>query len=61
MRGRRVGRHQHRHLDPARRRDTPGFGLGLATVQRLVDLEGGTLTLTNRPTGGLSAEIVLPA
>lgn len=47
-------------LDPARRRDTPGFGLGLATVQRLIDTEGGTLTLSNRPGGGLAAAITLP-
>ncbi len=47
-------------LDPARQRDTPGFGLGLATVQRLVEAEGGALTLRNRPEGGLAAEIMLP-
>lgn len=47
-------------LDTARRRDTPGFGLGLATVQRLVEAEGGRLTLANRPEGGLRAEIALP-
>lgn len=47
-------------LDTARGRDTPGFGLGLATVQRLVEAEGGTLTLANRPGSGLAAEIMLP-
>ena len=47
-------------LDTARRRDTPGFGLGLATVQRLVEAQGGTLTLANRAQGGLAAEIRLP-
>ena len=46
-------------LDSARPRDTVGFGLGLAIVARAVELEGGTLTLRNRPVGGLSAEIVL--
>lgn len=46
-------------LDSARPRDTVGFGLGLAIVARAVELEGGTLTLRNRPAGGLSAEIVL--
>ena len=47
-------------LDTARRRDTPGFGLGLATVQRLVEADGGALMLSNRPGGGLEAVIVLP-
>ena len=47
-------------LDPARGRDTVGFGLGLSIVQLAVAAEGGTLTLSNRPEGGLRAEIVLP-
>ena len=46
-------------LDSARRRDTVGFGLGLAIVARAVEIEGGTLTLSNRPEGGLCAEILL--
>lgn len=47
-------------LDPARGRDTVGFGLGLSIVQLAVAAEGGTLTLSNRIEGGLRAEIVLP-
>ena len=47
-------------LDAARRRDTIGLGLGLAIVARTVEREGGTLTLANRPEGGLRAEIALP-
>ncbi|PZU75986.1 MAG: two-component sensor histidine kinase [Sphingomonas sp.] len=47
-------------LDPARGRDTPGFGLGLPIVQLAVALEGGTLSLANRAQGGLRAEIILP-
>jgi signal transduction histidine kinase len=47
-------------LDPARGRDTVGFGLGLSIVQLAVAAEGGTLTLSNRGEGGLRAEIVLP-
>jgi len=47
-------------LDPARARDTKGFGLGLAIVQRAVQAEGGTLTLGNRSVGGLSATVTLP-
>ncbi|WP_010216272.1 ATP-binding protein [Sphingomonas sp. PAMC 26621] len=47
-------------LDTARRRDTLGLGLGLAIVVRAVALEKGTLSLVNRPEGGLRAEIRLP-
>ncbi|WP_277968515.1 ATP-binding protein [Sphingomonas echinoides] len=47
-------------LDTARRRDTLGLGLGLAIVCRAVELEKGKLTLSNRPEGGLCAEIRLP-
>ena len=43
-----------------RGRDTAGFGLGLAIVTRVVELEGGTLTLVNRAEGGLEAAIDLP-
>ena len=48
-------------LDPARHRDTKGFGLGLAIVASAAAAEGGRLALGNRPEGGLRAEIVLPA
>lgn len=47
-------------LDTARPRDTVGFGLGLAIVARAVDKEGGQLRLSNRPEGGLRADITLP-
>ncbi|WP_176595086.1 MULTISPECIES: ATP-binding protein [Sphingobium] len=46
-------------LDEARQRNTRGLGLGLAIVARAVELEGGALTLANRPEGGLRAEICL--
>lgn len=46
-------------LDPARPRDTVGFGLGLPIVQLAVAAEGGTLRLVNRRSGGLCAEIRL--
>ena len=48
-------------LDSARPRDTVGFGLGLPIVARIVETEGGTLTLSNRAEGGLRAAIELPA
>ena len=47
-------------LDPARGRDTVGFGLGLSIVAKAVADEGGTLTLSNRAAGGLDACILLP-
>lgn len=47
-------------LDPARSRDTVGFGLGLSIVQLAVSAEGGVLKLANRAAGGLCAEIALP-
>ncbi|HVJ03753.1 MAG TPA: ATP-binding protein, partial [Sphingomonas sp.] len=48
-------------LDAARARDTIGLGLGLSIVARAVSEHGGTLTLANRPAGGLRAEIALPS
>ncbi|MBN8809312.1 MAG: HAMP domain-containing protein [Sphingomonas sp.] len=47
-------------LDPARARDTQGFGLGLAIVQRAVAAHEGTLTLDTAPLGGLEVRITLP-
>lgn len=47
-------------LDPARQRDTKGFGLGLAIVSSTVARENGNLVLSNRPEGGLRAQISLP-
>ena len=47
-------------LDDARARDTGGLGLGLAIVSNVVEREGGKLSLSNRPEGGLRAEILLP-
>ena len=47
-------------LDQARSRDTQGFGLGLAIVQRAVAIHDGAFTLDTAPSGGLSARITLP-
>lgn len=55
-----VAREPFVRLDPARGRDTVGFGLGLAIVSQAATLEGGELILANRPQGGLCAEIRLP-
>jgi signal transduction histidine kinase len=37
-----------------------GTGLGLTIAQSIAATHGGTLTLRNRTTGGLEAELVLP-
>jgi len=47
-------------LDHARERNTSGMGLGLAIVDRAIRAQGGTLTLSNRASGGLRALIRLP-
>ena len=47
-------------LDESRSRETGGVGLGLAITQSIVHTHGGTLSLSNRPTGGLRATITLP-
>jgi PAS domain S-box-containing protein len=39
---------------------TGGTGLGLAIVKRLVDLQGGTVTLSDREGGGACARVTLP-
>jgi PAS domain S-box-containing protein len=38
-----------------------GTGLGLAIVKRLVDLQGGSVTLDDRDGGGACARVTLPA
>lgn len=47
-------------LDNARERNTEGLGLGLAIVDRIVAAHDGKLRLSNRPEGGLRAEIDIP-
>lgn len=43
------------------RRRYPGFGLGLATAQRIAALHGGTITATSEVGVGTTFEVVLPA
>jgi signal transduction histidine kinase len=47
-------------VEESRSRDTGGVGLGLAIAQSAVAAHGGSLTLSNRPEGGLRATITLP-
>jgi signal transduction histidine kinase len=45
-------------LEESRSRETGGVGLAIA--QAIAQTHGGTVTLLNRPAGGLRAKIVLP-
>ena len=47
-------------LEESRSRDTGGVGLGLAIAQSIVQAHRGELVLSNRPTAGLRAQILLP-
>lgn len=47
-------------LEESRSRDTGGTGLGLAIAKSIVETMGGSLTLSNRPEGGLRAAITVP-
>jgi signal transduction histidine kinase len=47
-------------LETSRSRDTGGTGLGLPIAANLLAAQGGTLSLHNRPDGGLEARVRLP-
>ena len=47
-------------LEESRNRETGGVGLGLAIAQSIVQAHRGELLLSNRPTAGLRARVVLP-
>jgi signal transduction histidine kinase len=47
-------------VDPGRRRSFSGAGLGLAIAKEIIEREGGTLILENRPEGGLRQTISFP-
>lgn len=46
---------------PSRRSNSNGIGLGLAIVQKIVNLHGGHLSITSKPGKGTSVTIALPA
>jgi signal transduction histidine kinase len=50
-------------LEPGRRLDEAGdgHGFGLSITRELAELHGGTLSLANRPEGGLAAVLRLPS
>ncbi len=51
-------RQPFRRVEGSRNRATGGTGLGLYIAQQLVRREGALLVLSNRPEGGLRAEVV---
>ena len=48
-------------VDMARSESSGGFGVGLAIAERAVHLHGGKIMASNRATGGLNVQILLPA
>jgi len=51
---------RHRLFEPFFTTKHGGTGLGLAIVKRLVDLQGGAVTLSDRAGGGVCARVTLP-
>lgn len=49
-----------RRVDASRNPGLGGMGLGLAIARRAVERDGGSVVLSNRPGGGLRAEVTLP-
>ncbi|MBR0672463.1 HAMP domain-containing protein [Roseomonas soli] len=49
-----------RRLDPARNPESGGSGLGLTIARQVAERHGGTVSLGNRPGGGLVATLTIP-
>lgn len=47
-------------VEQSRNRESGGHGLGLTIAYNLAQLHGGTISLHNRPEGGLEATLILP-
>lgn len=50
-----------RRLETSRNRETGGTGLGLPIARNILRAHGGDVVLRNRPAGGLTALVTLPA
>lgn len=48
-------------VETSRSRDTGGTGLGLTIARNIAEQHGGSITLINRPQGGLEVTLTLPA
>jgi two-component system, OmpR family, sensor histidine kinase AdeS len=46
--------------EPSRNKNSGGSGLGLSVVKAIATAHGGDVRLSNRPSGGLCAELTLP-
>ncbi|HEX7150553.1 MAG TPA: ATP-binding protein [Thermoanaerobaculia bacterium] len=53
--------HRFYRVDKSRSQNVPGLGLGLAITKHLVLLHGGSIRALNRPGGGATFEVRLPA
>lgn len=53
--------HRFYRIDKSRSQSVPGVGLGLAIAKHLVLVHGGTIRAFNRPEGGATFEVRLPA
>jgi len=49
-----------KRLEGSRSRETGGAGLGLAIAKAVAEAHGGSLRLSNRPEGGLTAMLAIP-
>ncbi|WDY60001.1 ATP-binding protein [Pseudomonas sp. PSKL.D1] len=47
-------------IEGSRNKNTGGVGLGLPSARAIVQEQGGSITLRNRPEGGLEARVTLP-
>jgi signal transduction histidine kinase len=51
---------EFRQVEQYRKPQTPGTGLGLSITKRLVELHGGTISVTSKPGQGSTFEFTLP-